>query len=253
MPSDISIHEYKHMKFDKAMLIVGFPSIGLVSSIAANFIVRTLKLEKIATILSDDFPPYCLVHEGEISPPVRIYAGERMCDDEGEKCDQLIVITAEFMPSPNLLRPLTAVILDYCRHNDVNTIMSLEGMDGGENPEKREVLAVATGEKCQKMVASYDIKELREGMVSGLSGVMLYEAERAGMDVICLLGPGRADYPDARGAARLMEVVAKMLPEIKLDPEPLFKEAEQIERDMKSALQAIRGPAKRQDESVLYG
>jgi|APFre7841882630_1041343.scaffolds.fasta_scaffold11462_2 uncharacterized protein len=253
MPSDITIHEYKHMKFDKAMVIVGFPSIGLVSSIAANFIVRTLKLEKIATILSDDFPPYSLVHEGEVSPPVRIHAGNRMCDEKGEKCDQLIVITSEFMPAPNLLRPLTAVILDWCRHNDVNTIMALEGMNAGDNPEQREVLAVATGDNCKKMLANYSIKELREGMVSGLSGVLLYEAERTGMDAICLLGPGRADYPDARGAARLMEVVAKMLPEIKLDPDPLFKEAEQIEKDMKAAFQAIKGPGKRQDESVLYG
>jgi uncharacterized protein len=73
------------------------------------------------------------------------------------------------------------------------------------------------------------------------------------MDMISLLGPARADYPDARGAARLMEVVAKMLPEIKLDPEPLFKEAEQIEKDMKAALQAIRGPPKGPNESVLYG
>jgi uncharacterized protein len=253
MPPEISIHEYEHMTFDKAMVIVGFPSIGLVSSIAANFIVRTLKLEKIAAILSDDFPPYSLVHEGEVSPPVRIYAGHRMCDDSGEKCDQLIVITSEFMPAPNLLRPLTGVILEWCRHHDVNTIMALEGMNGGENPEQREVMAVATGDNCRKMLATYSIKELKEGMVSGLSGVMLYEADRAGMDVICLLGPARADYPDARGAARLMEVVAKMLPEIKLDPDPLFKEAEQIEKDMKSALQAIKGPAKRQDESVLYG
>ena len=253
MPSEMSIHEYKHMKFDKAMVIVGFPSIGLVSSIAANFIVRTLKLQKIAAILSDDFPPYSIVHEGEISPPVRIYAGDRLCNDKGEKCDQLIVVTSEFMPLPNLLRPLTAVIPDWCRHNDVSTIMTLEGMNAGDNPDQREVLAVATGDKCKKMLANYSIKELKEGMVSGLSGVMLYEGERANMDMISLLGPARADYPDARGAARLMEVVAKMLPEIKLDPEPLFKEAEQIEKDMKAALQAIRGPPKGPNESVLYG
>lgn len=253
MPSDMVVHEYARRKFDKAMVIVGFPSIGLVSSIAASFIVRAMKLQRIAGILSDDFPPYSIVHDGEIGPPVRIYAGERMCDDSGEKCDQLIVITSEFLPAPNLLRPLTAVIIDWCKRNDVNTIMALEGMNAGESPEQREVLAVASGERCKRMLATYDIKELKEGMVSGLSGVMLYEAERAGMDIITLLGPARADYPDARGAARLLEVVAKMLPEIKLDPDPLFKEAESMEKDLKAAMTSIKAASKREDDSVLYG
>jgi len=251
--NDLFIHEYKHLKIDKGMVVIGFPSIGLVSSIAANFIVKTLNLERVAAILSDEFPPYTIVHEGEVAPPVRIYAGQRMCDEKGEKCEQLIVITAEFLPAPNLLRPLTDLILDWCKRNDVNTILTLEGMNLGENPEKGEILAVATGERCRKMLESYGLKELKEGMVSGFSGVFLYEGDRLNMDVICLLGPARPDYPDARGAARLLEQVVKMLPELKLDPEPLFKEAEQVEKDMKAALQAMRPGPKRNDESHLYG
>lgn len=253
MPQDMFIHEYKKVKLDRAMVVVGFPSVGLVSSIASNFIVKQMKLQKIAAILSNDFPPYSIVHDGEIVPPMRIYAGSRMCDDQGEKCEQLIVITSEFMPAPSLLRPLIDLILDWCKKNDINTVLSLEGMNVGDNPEQREILAVATGERCKSMLSTYGLKEFNEGMVSGVSGVLLYEADRLNQDVICLLGPARSDYPDARGAARLLEQVAKMLPELKLDPDPLFKEAETIEKDMKSNLQAMRQSPKRADESLLYG
>ncbi|HTY46980.1 MAG TPA: PAC2 family protein [Methanomassiliicoccales archaeon] len=252
MASEMKLHEYKQLSFKKPMVIVGFPSAGLVSSIAANFVVRTLKLEKIATILHPEFPPYALVHEGEISPPVRIYAGSRVCDGTGEECEQLIVITTEFMPAPHLLRPLSDAIVEYCRRNDVNTIVALEGMNVGESPEKREVLAIATGERCRRMLEKYGMKELKEGMVSGISGVLLYDADRLGLDLICLLGPARMDYPDARGAARLIENVAKMLPELKLDPEPLFKEAEQIEKDMRAAVEGLRQAQRPSEESVIY-
>jgi uncharacterized protein len=253
MTDEMFIHEYKHLKLDRAMVVIGFPSIGLVSSITTNFIVKQMKLEKVASIVSDEFPPYSIVHEGDVLPPMRIHAGSRICDEKGEKCEYLVVITSEFMPAPNLLRPLVDLIIDWCKKNDANTILALEGMNMGENPEQKEILAVATGERCKKMLSTYGLKELNEGMVSGLSGVMLSEGDRLHQDVICLLGPARADYPDARGAARLLEQVAKMLPELKLDPEPLFKEAETVERELRSNLEKLKPPSRRSDESLLYG
>lgn len=253
MTNDLFIHEYKHLKLDRAMVVIGFPSIGLVSSIAANFIVKQMKLEKVAAIISDEFPPYSIIHEGNVIPPMRIHAGPRICDEQGEKCEHLVVITTEFMPSPNLLRPLVDLIIDWGRKNDANTILTLEGINMGENPEQKDILAVATGERCKKMLSTYGLKEFNEGMVSGLSGVMLSEGDRLHQDVICLLGPARVDYPDARGAARLLEQVAKMLPELKLDPEPLFKEAETVEKELRSNLEKMKLPSRRSDESSLYG
>jgi uncharacterized protein len=253
MTNELFVHEYKHLKLDRAMVVIGFPSIGLVSSIAANFIVKQMKLEKVAAIISDDFPPYSIVHEGNIIPPMRIHAGSRICDEKGEKCEHLVVITSEFMPPPNLLRPVVDLIIEWGRKYDANTILTLEGINMGDNPEQKEILAVATGERCKSMLSRYGLKEFNEGMVSGLSGVMLSEGDRLNQDVICLLGPARVDYPDARGAARLLEQVAKLLPELKLDPEPLFKEAETVERELRSNLERMKSSSRRTDESVLYG
>ena len=90
-------------------------------------------------------------------------------------------------------------------------------------------------------------------MVSGISGVMLFEGDMRDIDVICLLGPARANFPDARGSA-LLEVIAKMLPEIKIDPEPLFKEAEEIEKQIRMAMQSVEQQKKPTiEESIVYG
>ncbi|HUL38833.1 MAG TPA: PAC2 family protein [Methanomassiliicoccales archaeon] len=253
MATDLFIHEYKPLKLERSMVVIGFPSIGLVSSIAANFIVKQMRLEKVAAIVSNEFPPYSIIHEGSVVPPMRIHAGARTCDEKGENCETLVVITSEFMPEPNLLRPLVDLIIDWGRKNEANTIVTLEGVNMGENPEQRDILAVATGERCKKMLATYGMKEFKEGMVSGLSGVMLSEGDRLDQDVICLLGPARTDFPDARGAARLLEQLAKMLPELKLDPEPLFKEAETVEKELRSNLEKMKLASRKTDESLLYG
>jgi uncharacterized protein len=135
MEDQMFIHEYKKGSYPNAMAIIGFPSAGLVSSIAANFINRSLKLDLVATILSRDFPPYALVHEGEPVPPVRIYAGTRICDGVGEQCEQIVVVTSEFMPAPPLIRPLVELMTQWCKEKGISTIVSLEGMNVGENPE----------------------------------------------------------------------------------------------------------------------
>ncbi|HUT27073.1 MAG TPA: PAC2 family protein [Methanomassiliicoccales archaeon] len=245
------IHEYGEVDLKDGMAIVGFPSVGLVSSIASNFIVRTMKLERRATIISKDFPPFTIIHDGVPSPPVRIYAGHRDCENKGEKCEKLVVITCEFMPRPDLIKELSDLILGWCKKKNIATILTLEGINIPDEGEIK-VLGVGTTKLTRDMLETYKIKELKEGMVTGISGLLLSEGERYQMDVICLLGSARTDVPDARGAANLLDVVGDMLPEIKLDPEPLVKEAEQIESDMQKAMESVQQPKKPTEYSQIY-
>jgi len=256
MSTEITVHEYEKLDLKGAMAVIGFPSVGLVSSIAANFMVKTMEMKRGASLISEEFPPYAFIHNGQASPPVRIYVGERKCGNSGEQCEKIIVITAEFMPSPGLIKPVVDTLLEWCRSKGVNIIITLEGINMGEDSSENKTLCVATGSQCKSMVTKYNLDEMNEGMVSGISGVLLYEAERLGSDVICLLGPARTDYPDARGAAGLLEIIGDMFPELKLDPGPLYDEAEQIEKRMKEALQSMRQPQTQgslADQSMIYG
>ena len=251
MADEVRLHEYRDEKYDGALMIVGFPSVGLVSSIAANFIIRTGKLDRVAGITASGFPPFTLVHEGVPSPPVRIYAGERKCDD-GEPCQQIVAVAAEFMPRPDLVQPLVSRLLDYASAKGIKTVVVMEGIDqpGAEEPK---ILGVGSTNASRDILKKYDIDEMKEGMVSGISGVMLFEGDMRDIDVICLLGPARANF-DARGSAKLLEVIAKMLPEIKIDPEPLFKEAEEIEKQIRMAMQSVEQQKKPTiEESIVYG
>ena len=248
----MTLHEYRTEDYGGAIMVVGFPSAGLVSSIAANFIIRTSELERVAGIMASGFPPFALVHEGVPSPPVRVYAGERRCND-GEPCQQIVAVAAEFMPRPELVQPLVSRLLDYARAKGISTVVALEGINW-PGVEESKILGVGSTNASREMLKKYEVEEMKEGMVSGISGVLLYEGEVRGINVICLLGPARADLPDARGSAKLLEVVARMLPEIKIDPEPLFKEAEEIEKQIRMAMQSVDQPKKPTiEESIVYG
>ncbi|MCK5459162.1 MAG: PAC2 family protein, partial [Thermoplasmatales archaeon] len=76
---DISIIEYEEVDLSNSMLIVAFPTVGLISSIAGHFIIDSLKLDPIGTITSNQFMPATVIHKSIPSPPVRIYAGKKKC------------------------------------------------------------------------------------------------------------------------------------------------------------------------------
>jgi uncharacterized protein len=241
---NISIIDYKKVDLSNSMLIVAFPTVGLVSSIAGHFIIDSLKLDPIGTIISDKFMPATIIHKSIPSPPVRIYAGEEKCGPD-DACRKLAIIISEFMPTPDTIKPLVDKILDWSDKKGVDIILSLEGMHalGDIKEKKTQVFGIASTSEMKKVLKNQNIDQTREGMITGVTGVLLYQGVLLKKDVICLLAQTHANYPDSRAAALLLEKLDKMLPAIKIDPEPLLKEASEIENKIRKAMEQAKPTA----------
>ena len=247
---EIILHTYGDRDLGNAVAIVGFPSIGLVSSIAANFIARELKLELIAGISSPGFPPYAIMQNGVPLPPIRIYAGDRKCrDDAGLDCDRLVVITSEFMPKMEQHHPIATTVLDWLSDNGIRTVITLDGIHPASQGD-HTLLGAGSTPSVREIMKKYGINEFVDGMIRGTSGVMLFEGANRDLDVLTLLGSAKSDMPDPRGAAKLMEPLGKMLPELKIDTAPLYIEADELEKRMKN--QNSPAPNLPRDQ-LLYG
>ncbi|OYT61596.1 ATP-grasp superfamily enzyme [Thermoplasmatales archaeon ex4484_30] len=227
----ISLYEYKKKDISNALVVTGFPTIGIVGTIASRFVINALSLETIGAFFSDYFQPVTIISKGVPLPPVRIYAGDKKCGPDG-RCEQIIVITSEFMPVPTIVRPLANKIIDWCEKKNCEFIVAIEGFNSGKE-EDVPLYGIASTEKAKNFLKKYDVEIMQEGMVGGISGVLLYEGKQKGFNVICLLAGTHMEYPDAKAAAKILEVVNKMLPDIEIDPEPLYKEAEIIEQQLK--------------------
>ena len=62
---------------------------------------------------------------------------------------------------------------------------------------------------------------------------MLNEGKMKNMNVLGLLAEVSEDLPDARAAASVIKAIDELLLAIDLDPEPLLKEAEALEDEVK--------------------
>ena len=233
--NDLVIHTYDDMRSKDAVAIVGFPSLGLVSSIATSFLAKELKLDLIAAVSSPSFPPYAIVQGGVPMCPVRIYGGCRKKDENCENgigCEDLFVITSEFVPKPEQTDEMAELIIDWCVNNNVSTVITLDGIPLF-SPDMYSILGVGSTENARTMMKRYEIESIEDGMVRGLSGMMLLKASEIDLDVITLLGSARQDMPDPKGAAKLMEPLTRLLPELSIDTEPLYKEAEEIDKKIR--------------------
>jgi len=232
---DIIIHERKKMDLENGMLVVGFPTIGLVGTIAAHHLMSSMKLEHIGSIYSKHFQPTAVIHDYIPTSSVNIFAGEEKCGPEGA-CDQIIVVESEFLPPPSTLKALGDTLIEWSDEKRITLTTVLEGMIKPTPDEVLDVFGVGSTDHARGILEKYEIQQLEQGMVSGISGVMLYEGERLGKDVVCLLAETHIDYPDARAAAEILNTLNHLIPQMEIDPEPLLRQAEEIENKIRESI-----------------
>jgi uncharacterized protein len=252
---EIKVYELKKVDLKGATVIDGFPSVGLVSSIVANYLINFLKLTQIGIMDSVYFPTVSLVREAEPLNPVRIYSGEKITSPEGES-DQIVAFISEFQPPPNLVKPIAHTMLDWAEEQRCKLLISPEGLviDKGEDEEEEQVAeeeniiqedeaqdeeavdvyGIGSTIKARDLLKSHDIALFTEGVITGVAGVLLNEGKSRDFEVVSIMAEAHPDYPDARAAAKVIETIDKMLLHIQLDAKPLYVEAEKIEGQLKS-------------------
>jgi uncharacterized protein len=244
-PDQVRIYEIKRVDVEGAIVIDGFPSVGLVSSIVANYLIDTLQMEQIGIVESPAFPTVSLVRNGVPQHPVRIYAGRPPADRAGRGADRLVAFVSEFHPAPAIIHPLATAILDWVQEQRCSLLVSPEGLvvdSGGATgrPGRAprlgdvKVYGLASTRKARELYIEPNMIPFSEGVITGIAGVLLNEGSRRGFDVLTFLAESQADYPDARAAAKVIETINRILLRTPLDPVPLYAEAERIEQQLLS-------------------
>ncbi len=226
---EVKIIDFEDMDLEGATVIAGFPSIGLVSTIAANYLIDALNLKQIGALDSQDFPALSVVHTGEPLSPVRIYAGMQ---PGGEK---IVVFVSEFKPKPHLINAISHAIMKWVNEKHCKTLISPEGMvvEGKNECEgsAAEAYAIGSTNDIRSTLAMKNIAQFKNGIIAGVSGVLLNKGKQKKFDVISILTEAHPKYPDARAAAAAINVIGSIM-DIEINVAPLYEESERIEKQL---------------------
>jgi uncharacterized protein len=222
--------DHEEVDLSEALLVLGFPTVGFVGTIAATYLVETCAMGHVASVVSPRLPPVAVVRDGQALSPVRVYLTDMVCGMDGE-CSQLAVVQSDAAPPPEDVAALVETLVAWTADRGGRRFVCLEGMPSRGSPaEAPKVYGVGSTMAVVSTLEALGVEPLLEGTLTGVGGVALYVARSRGVDGLCLLAETVPEFPDARAAAKLVETLGPLLPELKLDARPLYERAEALER-----------------------
>lgn len=253
---------------ENAMVIACFPSVGMVSSIVAHYLIDTLELEFVGGLVDERLPAISMVQQGVPLPPIRAYAGSPQCNIEG--CDQIVLLMSEMVvPEPTVHKIvwelfewskehsiLAGVVVDAFSKSGMKSSMEgIEPVVEYDDTEDIDVVGIGCNDAARQRLADMGIPLLEQGVIKGMNAGILSEATRRGLETMSIMVEADPRWPDARAAAVLINQLNKLLPSMNLSDQPLIEEAEMLEAQLKAFMDiaSTNNEGGSASNAMLYG
>jgi len=203
------------------VIIQGFPSFGLVGTIATGFLIDHLAAKPIGEIIVKEVTPMIAIHNKEMIKPLEIYHAKK---------ENIIIINA-LMNVAGIEWDIADTILKMSKELGAKELITIEGVASPElvgNP-KAYVYCTKSLEKMKKE----GCLEMNEGVVMGVTASLLLRNKSE--NISCIFTEAHTDLPDSVAAAKAIEVIDKHLG-LKVDYRPLLKKAAEFETKLKGLM-----------------
>ena len=210
-----------------SIIFEGFQGIGLVATLAAQYIADKTNAKIIGYISSSAFPPMALLVNGEIKNPMVVYHFKRG--------GQNYLIFESELPIPHkIVNDLAEAIAVFAKQNKVKQIICLEGIAAQHAPTESKVFAFATSKFLDKKLSG-KVPILQNGIIVGVSAALMTHAKMLGIPSICFIAEAHSDFPDGLAAASLLKKVNSIF-EFNIDVSSLEKESQKFENQLMSVI-----------------
>jgi uncharacterized protein len=204
---------------DSPVLVEGLPGVGLVGKIATDHLVDTLDMTYYASARCAGLPDVAVYHEndGQVVPPVRIYADEDR---------DLLALQSDVPVSPSEASEFATCLTGWLDEHDALPLY-LSGLPV-EKEGTPKLHGIATG-TAGSMLTEHDVASpSQDGLISGPTGALLSQAEQADLDAIGLVVESNAQFPDPEAARVMLVDAIAPLADIDVDTQALVDQAEEI-------------------------
>ncbi|MBW3016898.1 PAC2 family protein [Candidatus Woesearchaeota archaeon] len=223
------------------IIIDGFPGLGLVGTIATEFLIEHLQAKEIGRIKGNELPPLVAVHDKKIVRSIGFFYAEK----------QNLLILHVISGAVGMEWQLADLLIDQANELKAKEIISLEsvGVPAGEEAEKTRAFYYTNKKTSEKKLADSGAEPLTEGIIMGVTGALM---QRVGKDIpfSAIFAETHTGLPDSKAAAKLIEVLDKYVG-LDVDPKPLMQSAEKFEQKLKMLLEKSKSASTEQEKKKL--
>ena len=220
------------------ILLVGFPSNGLVGTFTISYLIHYLGLKQIGEIELPNLPPTLFVENGEILLPIRIY-----------KKDNIFVIISDLPFDPYNSYSFSESILQYCKNNDIHKIIIVSGMETvNPHPKSPKIYGLATHQSLEEILYKNKISKFLAGSIFGTDAAIISVFRKTKLPLLILYAECHPFFPDPEAAILAITTLAKVL-KVKVDTTDIQKKIETLRIQHRNLMnETIRALQKQQDK-----
>jgi uncharacterized protein len=199
------------------ILLVGFPSNGLVGTFTISYLINNLEMKQIGEIDHPNLPPTLFVEDGEILPPIRIY-----------KKNNIFVIMSDLPFDPYLAYDFAESILQYCKKNNIQKIIIVSGMETiNGDPKAPKIYGLVTHQSLEEILYTNQISKFLTGSIFGADAAIITVFRKSKIPTLVLYAECHPFFPDPEASIIAIATLAKVL-NIKVDTIDIQKKMERL-------------------------
>jgi len=221
----------------KPVIIEGFPGFGFVSTIAVEYLVDALEMKSIGRIWSHELSPVAIIHQKDILQPMEIYYSKKYN----------LVVLETLANVQGLEWDIADAVMYIYKKLNAREIVSIEGIAAPEGATGGDNVYYFTSGPSAKKLEAIGLKQLKEGIVFGVTGALMIKSENAPVNTTYLFGETHSQLPDSKAAARIVEVLDQYL-KLNIDVGPLMKKAAQFEQKLAGLIEQSKKATKLKEE-----
>ncbi|MDD5417884.1 MAG: PAC2 family protein [Candidatus Nanoarchaeia archaeon] len=206
-------------------VIAGFSGVGLVGTLAAQYLTEQLDMEQVGYIDSYELAPIAILSKGEIKHPIRVFR---------DKKRNIMLFESEFPIPKRLAYELAKDIINFSKRVKAKKIICLEGISS-QSDEKPKTYTITSNLKLKKELGVKS-EVMDNGIIMGVSAAILLESKMSNIPAACLLVQSNPQFPDGKAAAALVSNISELM-NLNISTDRLISEANAFESNIKKIIE----------------
>jgi len=211
------------------LLIIAFPSVGLVGAFATSYLISQLQMKDIGELEFTKISPTYVIHNGEIYGPTRIY-------NKGN----LYAILASIPLNSISTYELMLKAIEFAKNEDIRKIIIPRGLEAGENYKNEPTShGLAANKHSKYLLEEYHLPVVPGATVLGADASVISALKNSEIPGIILYTTCRRMFPDDDAIITSIKTLADII-KVKVDTEKFEERLEMINKENKKLIEETK-------------
>ena len=208
------------MSSNEKLLIIAFPSPGLVGAFATSYLTAQLQMKDIGELEFTKISPSYTIKDGEIYGPVRIY-----------NKDNIFAILSAIPLNPTYTYDLIKKSIDYAKNNDIKKIIIPRGLEVDENHKNAPIsYGLIANKNSKSFLDTYHLPIIPGASILGSDASVISALKDSDVPCIVLYTTCRMMLPDDDAIIKSIKTLADII-NVKVETEKFEERLEKISKE----------------------